>query len=328
MTRFSLRLDMRAPDFAQPREDLYRIGLDMAAWADEHGFSDCMLSEHHGADDAYLPSPLVYGAAIAARTQQLRIRISALVLPLHDPLRIAEDVAVLDRISAGRLELVVVGGFRPLEFEMFDRLLADRGVLLEQGIATLKQAWTGEQFYYRGRSVRVTPRPLQQPHPPLLLGGATRGAARRAARLGDGFVPAIPELYRHYLQACEGMGKAPGEYRNLGPAAVFVAEDPDQLWAALAPHVLHETNSYARWYAETGTTGPYQPIEDASALREAGIYQVVTPQQCIDLAQQLGDDGWLFIQPLLAGLDPELGWQSLRLLGEQVLPALRGIKGT
>ena len=110
MTRLALRLDMRAPAFAGVPREFYRIGLDMAQWADANGFAECMLSEHHGTEDGYLPSPLVYAAAVASRTQKLRIRISALVLPLHDPLRIAEDTAVLDQLSDGRLDLVLVAG--------------------------------------------------------------------------------------------------------------------------------------------------------------------------------------------------------------------------
>jgi alkanesulfonate monooxygenase SsuD/methylene tetrahydromethanopterin reductase-like flavin-dependent oxidoreductase (luciferase family) len=322
MARFTLRLDMRAPPFANTPADLYRIGLDMAQWADEHGFSECMLSEHHGADDDYLPSPLVYAGAIAARTEQIRLRISALILPLHDPLRIAEDVAVLDRISQGRIELVVAGGFRPPEFAMFDRKLADRGKLVEEGVEAIKQAWSGKPFEYRGRTVCVTPRPLQLPRPPILLGGSTKVAARRAARIADGFVPAVPELYAFYLQECKKLGVNPGESRVIGPAAVFVSENPDACWAKIAPHVLHETNAYARWYAETGTSGPYQPIGDVDALRASGIYQVLTPGQCFELANELGDTGWIFIQPLLGGLDPQVGWETLHLLGDKVLPEL------
>lgn len=323
MTKLTLRLDMRTPAFANTPKNYYQIGLDMAEWADQHGFDECMLSEHHGADDNYLPSPLVYGGAIAARTKELRIRISALVLPLHDPLRIAEDVAVLDHISAGRIELVLAAGFRPLEFDMFNRSLADRGKLMEEGVKALKQAWTSESFNYRGRMVSVTPKPIQRPHPLLLLGGSTKVAARRAARIGDGFVPAVPELYPVYLEECNKLGVDPGETHMPGPAALFVAEDPDAVWQKLAPHALHETNSYARWYAETGTAGPYQPIDDSDVLRSSGIYQVLTPDECIALAEDLGPRGWLFFQPLLGGLDPELGWQTLNLLAEKVLPALK-----
>ena len=143
MTKLALPLDMRAPAFAGVPRDFYRIGLDMAQWADANGFAECMLSEHHGTDDGYLPSPLVYGAAIAARTEKLRILVSALVLPLHNPIRIAEDAAVLDQLSNGRLDLVMVAGFRPPEFALSDRPLAGRGKVLEESISVLRKAYTG-----------------------------------------------------------------------------------------------------------------------------------------------------------------------------------------
>ncbi|MBT4521700.1 MAG: LLM class flavin-dependent oxidoreductase [Halieaceae bacterium] len=313
---------MRAPAFADVPQDLYRVGLDMVQWADANGFAECMLSEHHGSDDGYLPSPLVYSAAIAARTRNLRVRISALVLPLHDPLRVAEDMAVLDHLSDGRVDLVLVAGFLPSEFALFDRSLADRGQALEEGVSVLKKAWRGEPFEYCGRTVKITPKPLQEGGPTVLLGGSSAAAARRAARIGDGFVPAVPELYEKYRQECLKLGKSPADDRVVGSTAIFVAEDPETMWDKIAPHALHETNAYARWYAETGTTGPYQPIEDSGQLREMGLYEVLTPRQCLDYADALGPQGWLFFHPLLAGLDPEIGWQSLHLLEKEVLPHL------
>ncbi len=317
-----LRLDMRSPGFATGHDRLYRAGLEMAEWADRHGFDEIMLSEHHGSDDGYLPAPLAYAAAIAGRTERIRLRISALVLPLHDPLRVAEDVAVIDNISNGRIELVVAGGFLPSEFEMFGRSLAERPRRVEEGIELLKLAWSGEPFSHAGRRIRVTPRPIQRPHPPILIGGSSEVAARRAARIADGFVPAVPELYEVYAEACREAGKTPAEDRVLGPPFLHVSEDPERAWARIAPHALHETNSYGRWYAETGTVGPYQPIEDADALRASGSYRVVTPEQCIGLIEQLDERAWLFIHPLMSGLDPDLGWESLNLLASKVLPAL------
>jgi alkanesulfonate monooxygenase SsuD/methylene tetrahydromethanopterin reductase-like flavin-dependent oxidoreductase (luciferase family) len=322
MTNLVLRLDMRAPAFADVPRDFYRIGLDMVQWADANGFTECMLSEHHGTEDGYLPSPLVYGAAIAARTEKLRIRISALVLPLHDPLRIAEDAAVLDQLSAGRLELVLVAGFRQPEFAMFDRSLAGRVKVLEEGVDVLRKAWSGEPFEYKGRTVTVSPKPRQVPGPPILLGGSVPAAARRAARIADGFVPAVPELYDSYREECIKLGKTPDDDRVVGCAATFIADDPDAMWEKIAPHALHETNEYSRWYAEAGVTGPYEPIEDAEQLRAMGLYRVFTPGQCLEFAETLGSDGWLFFHPLLSGLDPEIGWQSLHLFKEKVLPHL------
>ncbi|MBW2268653.1 MAG: LLM class flavin-dependent oxidoreductase [Deltaproteobacteria bacterium] len=323
MAHWILRLDMRAPEFGAAPAALYAAALQMAEWADAQGFDEIMLSEHHGSPDGYLPSPLAMAAAIAARTQRVRIRISALVLPLHDPLRIAEDVAVVDQLSGGRIELVIVGGFLRGEFELFDRPFERRGRSVEAGLALLERAWSGEPFEHEGRRIHVTPRPLQRPRPPILLGGSSEHAARRAARLADGFVPALPGLYPAYEQACRARGRSPAPDRQLGPGCLHVAEDPDAAWATLAPHALHETNSYGRWYAEGVVTGPYEVMEDADALRAAGSYRVVTPDECIALARELGDDVWLFVHPLLAGLDPEEGWKSLELLAAKVLPALR-----
>lgn len=325
MAQWILRLDLRSPAFAGENPALYRTGLDMAAFVDDLGFDHCMLSEHHGADDGYLPSPLVYGAAVAARTTRLRLRISAIVLPLHDPLRIAEDAAVLDRIAEGRLELVLVAGFLPGEFAMFERSLADRGRLLEEGVALLRQAWSGAAFEYRGRTIRITPRPWQQGGPPLLLGGATPLAARRAARWGDGFVPGIAGLYEGYAAACRAEGKEAKPEPIFGPMGVFVSEDPEAAWRRIAPHALHENNCYARWYAESGTRGPYGHFDNADDLRATGIYQVLTPERCIELARYLGSRGQLFVHPLLAGLDPAIGWETLHLLKEKVLPRLAGL---
>lgn len=323
MPNLILRFDMRSPEFGAAPRKLYAAALEMAEWADARGYAEIMLSEHHGQEDAYLPSPLTMAAAIAARTRRARIRISALVLPLHDPLRVAEDVAVVDQLSGGRIELVLVGGFVPSEFEMFDRDLTKRARHVSEGVETLKQAWTGEAFLHAGREVRVRPRPLQEPHPPLLLGGSSEPAARRAARIADGFVPIVPELYPVYEEACRQLGKTPAADRVLGPPFLHVCRDPDATWSMIAPHALHETNSYSRWYSEAGITGPYQPIEDADALRASGGYQLLTPEDCVDRLRELGEDAWIFVHPLMAGLDPQLGWESMQLLHDEVLPALR-----
>jgi alkanesulfonate monooxygenase SsuD/methylene tetrahydromethanopterin reductase-like flavin-dependent oxidoreductase (luciferase family) len=323
MPNLILRFDMRSPAFGTEPRALYAATLEMAEWADERGYAEIMLSEHHGQDDGYLPSPLVLAAAIAARTRRVRIRISALVLPLHDPLRVAEDVAVVDQLSGGRIELVVVGGFVPSEFAMFGRDATTRGRQVAEGVEVLKQAWTGEPFEYRGQEVRVMPRPAQQPHPRLLLGGSSEPAARRAARIADGFVPIVPEIYPLYEQACHELGKTPAPDRKLGPPFLHVSHEPDAAWARIAPHALHETNSYSRWYAEADVQGgPYEPMEDADALRASGSYQVHSPEACVDALRALGEDAWIFVHPLLGGMDPKLGWESMQLLNDEVLPAL------
>ncbi len=323
MPRILLRYDLRAPAFGAPIEALYAAALEQAAFADENGFDAVQVSEHHGADDGYLPSPLVMAAALAGRTRRLRLEIAALILPLHDPLRVAEDVAVLDLASGGRVELVIGAGYVPSEFAMFERQIADRPRLVEEGVQALKQAWAGEPFHFRGRTVRVTPRPLQRPHPPLALGGSSPASARRAARLADRFVPALPSLWKPYRQERERLGLPVPSTGPVGPLFLHVAEDPDAAWARIRPHALHEANGYGRWMAEAAVSGPYRPTTDADALRASGLYRVVSPEECVALAAALGPDGTLLLHPLMGGLPPELGWSSLELFATRVLPRIR-----
>src|SRR5204863_6714265 len=115
-----LRFDLRNPDIAgTTMAERYAAAIDMAEWADGLGFAIIVLSEHHGSADGYLPSPLTMAAAMAARTKQVRIQIAALIAPFHDPLRIAEDIAVVDLVSNGRLDVVIANGYVPGEFDMF-----------------------------------------------------------------------------------------------------------------------------------------------------------------------------------------------------------------
>src|SRR4051812_44302998 len=155
---FGLRFDLRNPSFAGvDMADRYAALLDMAAWADERGAIYVGVSEHHGCDDAYLPSPLTMAAAIAARTRNVRILIAALIAPFYDPLRLAEDTAVVDLLSRGRLDLIVAGGYVTGEFEMFGVSPSERAARVRETVETLKRAWTGGPFEYRGRSVQVLP---------------------------------------------------------------------------------------------------------------------------------------------------------------------------
>jgi alkanesulfonate monooxygenase SsuD/methylene tetrahydromethanopterin reductase-like flavin-dependent oxidoreductase (luciferase family) len=323
MSYFVLKFDMRAPQPGTPVEQLYAAAIEQSAWADSNGFGTLMLAEHHGSEDGYLPAPLMLAAAVAARTQRMRIRVQALILPFHDPIRIAEDLAVLDIISGGRAEVTIAGGYVASEFRMFGVDLAARGRLVEEGILAIKQAWSGERFEFRGRAVRVTPRPLQRPHPPIVLGGASPAAARRAARLACGFNPAMPELNAIYREECRRLGKLPGTEERMGPVFLHVAEDPERAWARIAPHALHETNAYGRWMSESmGERAVYREAADAEALRASGAYAVVTPEECLRIARDLGPGGRLAFHPLMGGMDPDLGWECLHLVRDRVMPHL------
>jgi alkanesulfonate monooxygenase SsuD/methylene tetrahydromethanopterin reductase-like flavin-dependent oxidoreductase (luciferase family) len=323
MTRCFLRFDMRAPAFGADRRRLYQEALSMVAWADERGFSAVRLSEHHGVEDGYLPTPITLACAMAARSRRCRLSLAAIVLPLHDPVVIAEQIAVLDLVSGGRVDATLGAGYVPSELAMFAVEPKSRGRLLEEKLEVLRQAWTGEWFEHHGRRVRVRPTPVQTPYPPLSLGGSTPTAARRAARLGCGFDTHLPELYQVYADAARELGREPDAWHPFGPTFMHVTHDPDAAWRVIAPHALHETNSYGRWAAETGLDSSYVTMTDEAELRRVGNYAVVTPEGCLEIARSLGPDGVLIFHPLMGGLDPDFSWASLELFAAEVWPQLR-----
>lgn len=306
---------------------LYPTALDQCAWADQFPeITSVILSEHHGVDDGYCPSPVVLGGAVAGRTSRISMVLGALVLPLHDPLRMAEDLAVLDLVSGGRLVVVFAAGYRPEEFAMFDRPMAGRGRALEEAVMRVRAAWRGEEVHSPGGPVRITPKPASPGGPAVFLGGSSVAAARRAARVADGFMPGAPdpELPEAYRDECQRLGKEVGYVsRTDDTMGVFVAEDPEAAWARIAPHALHEVNSYASWEEERPGPRMYLSARDADELRRRGSYLVLTPDECVQYYRDLPEDGGLLLHPLLGGLAPEVGWASLELFANAVLPQLR-----
>jgi alkanesulfonate monooxygenase SsuD/methylene tetrahydromethanopterin reductase-like flavin-dependent oxidoreductase (luciferase family) len=320
VNRLTLLYDMRAPDFGAPADSLYRAAVEQCAWADARGFSSVTLTEHHATTDGYLPSPMILGAAIAGSTEHLLIRLSLVLLPLYHPLRAAEDLAVLDLISGGRLRVTVGLGYRPEEYEQMGVVMKHRPSLMEEGVETLKRAWTGEPFEYQGRTVRVLPRPAQRPRPLIAMGGASPASARRAASIADDYQPLSPKLYQVYLDELAALGKAAPDPDEGGGGAggyLFVSEDPDQDWARIAPHALHDNNEYAAWIG--ARKGPFSASTDPDELRRSGPYRVVTPEECVAIA---ATEGTLAFKPLVGGMDPDIGWEGLHLFADKVLPHL------
>ena len=313
-----LRYDLRSAPFGKDHATIYAAMMEQVRWADRLGFTTVTFSEHHASDDGYLPSPLIAAASALGATKQIRAMVSALLLPLYDPIRLAEDMAVLDLASGGRVDLTIGAGYRKEEFDLLDRPFKGRFKVIEESVEALRQAWTGEPFQYRGRTVQVLPKPLRPGGPMLLIGGSSEAAARRAARIGDGFIPTVPELVQVYIDACNEIGKAPGISGGAsGPMFIHVSEDPDRAWAQIAPYALHESNSYGKWLSENGNAGPYTATDDADSLRASGVYAVMTPNEAIAHAESTF---MLMLHPLMGGLDPDIAAESLDLIEQKVLP--------
>ena len=323
--QLALRYDMRAPSIGAPVAELYQASIEQCAWADRLGFETVYLAEHHGADDGYCASPMIQASAIAAVTSRMQIHLSALIAVLHNPLRLAEDLATLDIISRGRLAMTLGIGYRPHEYEMFGVDKSRRVPLLEETIQVLESAWTGEPFDYRGTTVMVRPTPFRQPRPPIYIGGSTEASARRAARIGDNYFPALPALTDLYEAERRRLGlPIPARPLAKGPLFLFVSDDPDRDWDVVAPHVIYTSNSNTRWALERGVGAtPYQQVDTVEDLRASPQFAVVTPDECVKLAESLGPASELVFQPLMGGLDPEVTWASLSLFETKVLPELQ-----
>jgi alkanesulfonate monooxygenase SsuD/methylene tetrahydromethanopterin reductase-like flavin-dependent oxidoreductase (luciferase family) len=320
-----LHFDMRAPAFGAPIGELYAAALEMAAWGEQHGCMSIVVSEHHASADGYLPAPLILAAAIAARTATVPIQVAALVVPLHDPIDLAEQMAVLDVMSGGRISYVCAAGYRREEFAMFGRDIAARGRDLESAVQLFRKAWSGEPFEHDGRTVRATPKPLTAGGPMLFLGGNTKAAVRRAARLGLGMMTqgGDPSLEQLYLETCGEEGLQPGMFINPPPGfptTCFVAADPDRAWREIGPHLLHDARSYAAWLAGAASAASSTATTVDELRAENGAYRILTPEQAVESIRTYGA---FVTKPLCGGMPPALAWQSLELLKSKVLPAMK-----
>jgi alkanesulfonate monooxygenase SsuD/methylene tetrahydromethanopterin reductase-like flavin-dependent oxidoreductase (luciferase family) len=323
MVSWTVHYDMRAPSFGTPAPQLYAAALEQAAWLDERGVTALVVSEHHGEDDGYLPSPLTLASALAARTSRAMISVNALTLTLHDPVDAAEQCQIVDQVSGGRLVLTLVPGYVESEFALYRVPHAGRGRMFDEKLDVFLAALTGEPFELEGRTVRVTPGPVQRPRPLVFIGGASARAARRAARVGDGFALGGPErgLGDVYRAACADLGRPAGPVMvPPSPMAVHVSDDPEADWARIAPHALHELNRYSAWAA--GFEGHlYDQVTDAERARKDGFYAVVTPDECVGIVRRLqAEHSTVLFKPLIGGLDPELSWSSFELFVDRVLP--------
>jgi alkanesulfonate monooxygenase SsuD/methylene tetrahydromethanopterin reductase-like flavin-dependent oxidoreductase (luciferase family) len=321
---FGLRFDCRNPAFAGvPMAERLSAVLAMAEWGEARGALMISLSEHHGSADGYLPSALPMAAAVAARTSTVRIGINALIAPFHDPLRLAEDIAVVDQISGGRLDVTLGAGYVHEEFAMFGVPMSERPKRITETVHALRSAWTGEPFEFRGRTVRVTPIPAQPGGPRLVLGGSSEGAARRAARIGDGFIPSEPEIYQHYRDECVALGKPdPGEWPGGGNLTTFLADDPEKGWQELAPYLLHEMNAYGAWQAVDKLATGYRPVEDLDELKASGRYRVVRAEEYLEELRAAGPLAFSMVHPMAGGIPPALAWDQLERFDTQVLNPL------
>ncbi|MEI8412414.1 MULTISPECIES: LLM class flavin-dependent oxidoreductase [unclassified Kribbella] len=296
MIEFGVLMDVREEGYGGDR-------VEEVVAADRLGFDGVWVSEHHLTGDGMLPAPLVMGAVLAARTSRIRVGTNILVLPLHHPLRVAEEAAVVDLVSGGRMMLGVGQGYSEREFAAFGVDRRRRGALLEEGVRVIREAWSSDE---------VTPRP--QGKIPIYVAGVTAAGLQRAARLGDGVIiycatPADLIARRKLLD--EVVDNPPP---LICTGIMHVDDDADRAWADAAPGIAYLEGEIASY---GGTEPPPLRRED---------YLVGTPDDVADRLIALHEATrfvhfahWL----RLPTVSHQTAMRSLELIASQVIPAVR-----
>lgn len=291
---------MRTPAEGAPTTELYRAALDMCAWAETRGAALAVLSEHHATEDGHLPSPLILASAIAARTTTLNVLVAAAILPLYHPVRLAEDMAVLDNLSGGRVHYVFGIGHRAEEYEHLGVDYHRRGRIADENLDRLL-------------GLHVTPAPATPGGPHIMIAGGSTAAARRAGRHGLGLIAQTnaPGLREAFEAASleHGHQPAPAQFPEEGsPTAVFVADDLDAAWAEIGMYVLHDARMAAAYRHGDDAVASITRAETVEELRSGGPYAVLTVEEAVD---RIRGGRTLPLHPLCGGMPRELAWPYL-----------------
>jgi alkanesulfonate monooxygenase SsuD/methylene tetrahydromethanopterin reductase-like flavin-dependent oxidoreductase (luciferase family) len=319
--RLGMYLDMRnPPDWRRPWSSHYGHWLERIEEMDRLGADSVWLTEHHFFDDGYLPQCWTFAAAIAARTSRVRIGTAVALLPLHAPLELAEQIALVDVISGGRVEPGFGVGYRKPEYLAFGGDFKHRYSVFAERIRELRQLWGEDEGAYR----TVTPPPLQRPVPMWGGFGGPMGA-RTAGRLGLGFQSLDRDLYQEYLDGLEAGGHDRSASRMAGQIEFVVTDDPDRTWAAIKDHAGYRWQSYNRYMFEGTRREADAPAHfDVDTMRDRVV--LGTPEHIATTIREaikglpVTD---LYTWSDYPGLPDELVDQHLELTFTQVAPLLR-----
>jgi alkanesulfonate monooxygenase SsuD/methylene tetrahydromethanopterin reductase-like flavin-dependent oxidoreductase (luciferase family) len=322
-------------DFRNPRqwrrrfEDLYRESIEQISWAEGLGFGSVWLTEHHFCDDGYTPSPLVLAAAIAQRTRKIRIGTNLMVLPLHNPVRIAEDAATLSLLSDGRFSLGVGQGYWQREFEAFGKDLRFRPSYLEEGIELIRRCWRGDADPFVGRRYQLSGLPVT-PTPekaiPILVGAMQKVSIERVARIADGFLSTQNDHHSMYLEALKDLGRDPSEGRIYAGQWAIIADDPERVWSEIGDHALYQLNQYVSW----GAFGPPDIVPefaDREAILASGAFELWDASTAVDRICTMVEDRPqiqdLHFWAQLPGESIESGSSRIEYIANNVLPRIK-----
>ena len=313
--------------------------LDLVRLIEEVGLDSAWVSEHHFSADGYLPSLVPMLAAFAAVTERIELGTGVVLAPFHDPIRLAEDFAVVDQLSNGRVVSGFGIGWREEEFREFNIPVSQRVGRTKEIVEILRLAWNEDRFDFHGKyfdydGVAVTPKPARVP--PIFIGGFVDDAVRRAGRIGDGYISsrADPERVRQaFAMAAEERKKAGKD----GPPLVgllhnaYVTTDPERDWPMVRAGAGHQLGTYTGW--RSGTDVPGTPLEvkppSEEDLRKSTAYG--TPDEVVEYLRPVCEifedypEAHIVLRLHYPGMDGAPAADAIRLLGEEVAPRLRDI---
>lgn len=303
---------------------------------EELGFDSVWLEEHHGVYNHYWPSPLVALAGLATRTERIQLGTNIMVLPFYHPVRVAEDVAMLDIMSKGRFVLGAAIGYRPQEFQLYGVDLDNRGRRYVEQLQIITSLWTNGRVDFKGQfyqlsDANIEPKPLSKPRPPLWLGGWGDLSIRRAARYGDVWIPGptaslekLLSTRRNYTLALEQAGKPPQVEWPL-TREVIIADTDEQAFDLAERYLLI---NYRDEYAG-GWEHPLIGNQDRAPVNELdGLAQdrfiLGSPERCIESIQRFIEAfgmNHLICRLYFPGMPHSHILHELELISREVMPA-------
>ncbi|MDT5205762.1 MAG: hypothetical protein QOD34_2398 [Mycobacterium sp.] len=306
-------------NFASPQGDPHRQGeliraaLELAQWGESRGVFTVSVDEHHATGHGWSCNPILAAGMFLARTSTLIASVDCALGPLWNPVRLAEDIALVDNMSRGRLHTTVGLGYRSVEYDMLAVDFDQRGRLMDSVIERMLSVWSDTGCHTR-------------PHPPLYIGGGARVTARRAARFGLPLSLAdhLPDVADYYRELSAQAGVAPLVIMPgpINRGMIYLHDDPDRAWAELGRHILWEAVTYGGWSNDQRSLMHLPGVQTIDEVRASGRYRFLTPDQLIAEIRDAADYGPLVLHPLVGGMPVDEAWKSLQLLVEKVLPVL------
>ena len=349
--KFGVLYDFRNPPdrrWFQPWPDFYASAFEHMEEMERIGFDAVSLPEHHGDPEGYNPGIVATMTAAAVRTKRVRIASNIVQLPYYHPVLLAEQLAVIDILSGGRLDVGIgqVAHTFDMEFRMLGVNPKHRRSLMDEGLEILLRAWTEEKpFDFHGKRwnlerVWVNPKPLQKPHPPtFVIGAFSDQAMDRVARLGTdvgargGYFTGLtggemwPQWMNAWRAACERSGRDPKSARINTFGSCFVCDDPERAWAK------HREGALASFHYERQGVHPYTSLmmekpprtpEDIPNWRRL----FCTPEQAIAEIREVyasGAPDELHLMANRAGMSWQESAEYMRNFIEKVAPAVRDL---